>query len=254
MFFLVSVLAFVVLVAIPAYLVISGNGKKLRWQLDMSNTVSVRVNASRKTCSKYIRNVDHLMAYEQKVVESEVVSLKENGLIYKLSGHVLGAPWTMTFCMQYRGCGGFYSRVTGGLFCKLFPEGFPSGGFYFKAAVNEDSQEEEENMTEVFHYERYRLWTFLPFAFVLAPIFRAWNQRGMEVEMEGESWRRFEGLQYCIHWSNKQRRVLQVVKVEMEAMQRGEKPPEVVGKYGVYDFVSEIFRGCEPFTHYPRVV
>ena len=170
-----QVACFITLVAIPLYLrLVCG-----LHNFDLSATKRIRVHCRRSTASRYLRDTTNLMDYEMKVLQSTVVRTYPDGsgLDYRLQGYAMGILWwRSTFSMKFLGCGGFWSQCIGGPVSYVLPPGSPSGGFWLRVV--------DETTTDVTHTEKYLLPWGTPLGIWIAPLWRVWLQRSMEVEME----------------------------------------------------------------------
>lgn len=177
----------VVLVAVPLYLRFVKNIKNF----DLSASRKVAVSCRQSTAQRYIRDVSNLEDYEMKVLKSSVVqtyggkdhepnhgkaSTQEADLDYALQGYAMGIWWQAVFSMRFLSCGGFWSQCKGGPISRLLPKGSPSGGFMLRKI--------DDTKTMVIHTEKYLLPYGTPFGWIIAPLWRGWLGRSMEVEME----------------------------------------------------------------------
>jgi hypothetical protein len=125
----------------------------------------IMVSASRESVRTYLRELNHMTDYEQKVDSVRVTGPEGNAADIDVTGKFMGLPWKGTFSVSFTADGGYRSSMTRGPLKKM------TGGFHLRPVAGG---------TIVTHDEQYQLP--LPLR-PLSPFIRRWIDRSMEVEL-----------------------------------------------------------------------
>lgn len=239
----------------------------------IKTTVETTINVPLVVCSKFIRDARNLAHYEQKV---NGCSLIPDG--FHIWGSWFGLPFAKDFDMTLTSDGGFHSVVRLGTTGKMLPAMMKllgSGGFRTLPDVSKqplqvaigwrDTSDDSSTQTatvevpptKLIHYESYGWPVAFPFLCLIAPAWRRWHRRGMEIEMDlikSQVEHVFRELQ--------KKSAVGVEMLHQQSVHAADYPPTSSSgwgdwKYGCDDFIKESLAEafCRPYqVHHPAVL
>lgn len=95
----------------------------------LSVTRSILVSAPRERVSEYLRDINRLADYEQKVDRCSVSYPDKETAMAEVSGRYFGLPWKGSFRMVYTRDGGYQSEMVRGPFKRV------TGGFTLRSVT-----------------------------------------------------------------------------------------------------------------------